>query len=258
MYLPNIPLWLLSIAIVLIVLISIEAGFRLGIVIHRRLKSEKESPVSVISSAILGLLAFMLTFTFGIVYSRFETRKELVREEANTIGRVWLRSDFMSEPDHSKTVSLLSGYLDLRLAAARSQNLDQLMKTTSAAGIVQDRLWILAVANARKDMNSDVAALYIESLNELIDLHSKRLAIGADDRLPVLIWMALYTLLLLGMVSIGYLAAITNSNRTLATFILALSFSIVFVLITALDRPLTGLFRVSQQPLTNMKILMSK
>ena len=32
---------------------------------------------------------------------------------------------------------------------------------------LQDRLWNMAVANARKDMNSDVAALYIDSLNEV-------------------------------------------------------------------------------------------
>jgi hypothetical protein len=258
MILPNIPLWALSLAIVFLVLVSIEAGYRLGILIHRRLKLEKESPVSVISSSILGLLSFLLAFTFGIVYERFEVRKELVRDEANMITKAWLRSDFMSEPDNSRTISLLKNYVDLLLVAARSKNVDQVMQINADARNVQLQLWNLAVVNARKDMNSDVAALYVESLNELIDLHSKRLSRGIEDRIPVLIWLGLYALLMLSMASIGYLTIITNSNRSASSIILALSFSIVFVLITALDRPLTGLFKVSQQPLINLKTMMSK
>lgn len=258
MILPNIPLWALSIVIVFLVLISIEGGNRLGVIIHRRFKEEKESLVSVISGSILGLLGFILAFTFGIVYGKFEIRKELVRDEANLIGKTWLRSDFMSEPDHSKTVNLLKEYIDLRLAIARAHDLDQIITATLASRKIQLQLWNLAVVNARKDMNSDVAALYVESLNELIDIHSKRFALGVEDRIPIWIWLALYILLFLGMISIGYLAAVTNSRRSVATIILALSFSIVFVVITSLDRPLTGVFRVSQQPLTNLKILMSK
>ena len=34
----------------------------------------------------------------------------------------------------------------------------------------------MAVVNARKDMNSDVAALYIEALNEVTNIHPDRTA----------------------------------------------------------------------------------
>ena len=67
------------------VVIAIEAGYRLGHAAHRRSEDEKESPVSAIPAAILGLLAFMLAFTFGIVSDRYDARKALVREEANAI-----------------------------------------------------------------------------------------------------------------------------------------------------------------------------
>src|SRR5687767_10911499 len=38
-------------------------------------------------------------------------------------------------------------------------------------GECQVRLWEMAVANARRDMNSDVAALYIDSLNKVNEMH---------------------------------------------------------------------------------------
>jgi hypothetical protein len=60
------------------------------------------------------------------------------------------------------------------------------------------------------------------------------------------------------MVSIGYLNAITSKNRTMTSVILAISFSIVFFIIMALDRPLSGMFTVSQQLLVNTKEMMGK
>jgi len=58
--------------------------------------------VSVVSSLILGLLAFILAFTFGMLSDRYDAQKSLVREEANQIGTVWLRTDFIPEPDRLK------------------------------------------------------------------------------------------------------------------------------------------------------------
>jgi len=43
-------------------------------------------------AAILGLLAFRLAFTFGVAASRFDTRRELVLDEANAIGTTFLRA----------------------------------------------------------------------------------------------------------------------------------------------------------------------
>ena len=45
---------------ILLVMISIEAGYRLGQAAHRRSKAEKESPASAIEGSVLALLAFIL------------------------------------------------------------------------------------------------------------------------------------------------------------------------------------------------------
>lgn len=101
-------------------------------------------------------------------------------------------------------------------------------------------------------MNSDVAALYIESLNEVIDIHALRVAIGIQARIPTVIWLVLFGITILGMLGIGFQAGITSANRSIVQPILAVSFALVITLIALLDRPNTGLITVSQQSLTDL------
>jgi putative Ca2+/H+ antiporter (TMEM165/GDT1 family) len=61
------PIWAVFAGTIVVVMVAIEAGYLLGQAMHRRSDEEKESPVSAIAGAILGLAAFMLAFTFGIV-----------------------------------------------------------------------------------------------------------------------------------------------------------------------------------------------
>lgn len=252
----KLPLWAVPILLLVVVLLAIELGYRLGRI--GTLSIDKESTVSAISGSILGLLGFILAFTFSIVYTRYETRKQLVREEANAIGITFQRSDFLTEPDQTKSKDLLREYIDLRLSAAQSTREQELERAISESERIQKELWNLAVINGRKDMNSDIGALYVESINELTQIHNNRLAAVVLDRIPSWIWISLFLLLMLGMVSIGYLNAITSKNRTMTAIILAISFSIVFFVILALDRPLSGLFSVSQQLLVNTKEMMKK
>ncbi|HTS44501.1 MAG TPA: hypothetical protein VMH01_08905 [Puia sp.] len=258
MVLDSIPEWAFLPGVILLVLAAIEAGYRLVKTQRFRIKPDSEALVSVVTGSVLGLLGFVLAFTFGIVYNRFEARKELVREEANAIQRVWLRSDFLTEPDRTTTVGLLKQYLDLRLQAAEANVLSEITHSTKESTRIQHELWDLAVTNVKKDRISGLNAPYIQSLNDLIDIHGRRLAVGVEDRIPIWIWVSLGTLLLLSMVTLGYFSGLKGTHRSYTTIILAISFSVMFLLISALDRPLTGLFKASQQPLINVKNLMSK
>ena len=106
-------------------------------------------------------------------------------------------------------------------------------------------------------MNSDVAALYLESLNEVNGIHASRVAVGIQARVPSEIWLALYCITILGMMSVGYRTGIAGSKRSLARPILALSFALVFTLIASLDRPDSGVIKVTQQPLIDLRDAMA-
>jgi hypothetical protein len=250
------PVGVLFAVTAIVVMMAIEAGFRLGHAVQRRSEGEKESSVSAISGSILGLLAFILAFTFGIVADRYDARKALVREEANAIRTTWLRSDFLVESDRALTEGLLRDYVETRLAAVRSRDLEQINQALVESRRIQRELWDIAVANSRRDLNSDIGALYLESLNEMYDLHALRVAVGIQTRTPNGIWLVLYALVVLGMAGVGYQTAIAGSRRSWATPILALSFAMVITLIAALDRPQAGYFMASQQPLVDLQSLM--
>jgi MFS family permease len=243
-------------ATIVLVMVAIEGGYRLGRAARRRSDEEKESPVSAIAATILALLAFIMAFTFGIASDRYDTRKTLVREEANAIRTAWSRSDFLPEPDRGAAVGLLREYVDLRLAAVQSSDLARVRAAVVESERIQRRLWEMAVVNARKDMNSDVAALYIESLNEVANLHASRVNLGLQVRIPAGIWLGLYALVVLAMLAVGYQTAIAGSRRTWIMLMLALSFSLVITLIAALDRPQSGYVPVSQEPLQDVRALM--
>jgi hypothetical protein len=254
MSLDAVPVWAILVATIVLVVLSIEAGRYLGEIAHRRSEQEKESTVSAFAGAVLGLLAFILAFTFSIATNRYDTRKALVRDEANAIGTAYLRTDFLPEADRARAKQLFKEYLDRRVDFALAGTFDpaQFEAMQPHTQRIQKELWDMAVTNARKDMDSDVAALYIESLNEVFDIHSLRVAVGGFSRIPLGIWSVLVGLTVLGMLGVGYQTGIAGSNRSVATVLLALAFAIVICVIATLDRP-GGYITVSQQPLVDLQ-----
>jgi hypothetical protein len=61
----DIPIWALYIVTVAFVLLSVEVGYRVGALRRHRAASEKDAPIGGLVAATLGLLAFLLAFTFG-------------------------------------------------------------------------------------------------------------------------------------------------------------------------------------------------
>ena len=258
MNLDSVPIWLFFFGTILLVMAFTEVGYALGKVAHRNSEDEKEAPASGVSGAVLGLAAFIMAFTFALVAERYDTRKELVRADANAIRTAYLRAAFVPDPDRTRSRQLLATYLDGRIAYAKADSNEpqQVGPLLAETDRIHRELWDIAVINAERDMNSDVAALYIESLNEVVDVHTTRLAVGVRTRIPIGIWVVLYSLTILGMISMGYHAGIAASGRSKATWIVAISFGMVISLIASLDRP-TGFIRVTQQPLVDLQAFMA-
>ena len=257
----SLPLTIIFVGTVLFVMVSIEAGYRFGHLVHKRSEDEKESPVSAIAGSILSLVAFMLAFTFSLVANRFDERKSLVREEANALRTAWTRSDFLPEPDRAEARRLMleyvGGMLDtMKEIEAGSKSLKHMEQVVASSKANQKRLWEMAVANARKDMNSDVAALYIEALNDMVSVQSNRIMVALRHRVPAPIWIVLYALTFCGMASVGYQTGIAGSRRSSSRPFLAISFSVVVTLIAALDRPDSPFLKVSQLPLIELRAQM--
>jgi len=235
--------------ILVVVLLSVECGYRLGKYRRNRHVQEKETPVGAMVGATLGLLAFILAFTFGLAAARFDTRRQVLLDEVNAIGTTYLRAGML--PDRRDGIqALLREYVDTRLEALRSGNI--------AAGVrqsenIQSQLWAHATAVGEKNPNSIVVGLFIQSLNDVIDLHAKRVQAGLRSRIPGAIWVGLFAVAALSLATMGYHAGMVGTRRSLAILAVAFTFSVVIELIADLDRPQEGILKVSQQALLDLQ-----
>lgn len=254
LWLDEVPFWGLYAATVVMLLISSEIGFQLGCFRYRFFrKKEEKSQAGAIMTAALSLLALILAFTFSMAAFRFADRKQLVVEEANAIGTAYLRTLLFSEPQSTLGGDLLRQYVDVRLEIAKTDNPRRLKQIIIRSEELHTQLWSQVVSLAKKHPDSILVGLYIQSLNEVIDLHAKRVAAGIRNRIPVSVWFTLYLVASLSMIVMGYHGGLTCVRSTITTIALVLIFSAVMLLIIDLDRPYQTLFTVSQEAMFDLQ-----
>jgi len=244
-----IPLWGFLVLTLALVLLFIEGGYRLGRSRLARAEHEKEAPVGAMVAAMLGLLAFMLAFTFGLAAQRFDTRREALLDEANAIGTTYLRAAML--PERGEEIrSRLREYVDVRLVAVQSGRVSEGIRQSET---LQNEIWADAVGLATQNPESIVVGLFVQSLNEMIDLHAKRVTAGVRNRIPGPIWFALFSVAALALGAMGYHAGLARTSRSLAIIAVGLTFTAVIGLIADLDRPAEGILSVSQQALIDVR-----
>jgi hypothetical protein len=244
------PFWVLFLVTIGGILLAVSIGLRLGKHKGAPRAGMPSTPIPEIVAAMFGLLVFMLGFTFSLAASRFETRRILVVDEANAIGTTWLRAGMLPEPNRAAVRKLLREYLEVRLNAVKPGG--DLGQGLARSAELQNQLWAEAEAVAAKNQGSIIVGLFISSLNDVIDLHSKRMTWGLRSRLPASIWETLCVLAICSLGMLGYYAGLADGQLRLAIFPLALVISTVLILIVDLDLPQSGSFRTSQQPLADL------
>ena len=243
------PLWALFIVILLVVLLSVECGYRLGKYRRSRHEQEKEAPLGTMVGATLGLLAFILAFTFGLAAARFDARRQALLDEANAIGTTYLRAGML--PERGEEVRrLLRDYVAARLEAIQ---LGKLAEGIRRSENVQQQVWTEAETVGQKNPNSIVVGLFVQSLNQMIDLHAARMQAGLRSRIPGAICLGLFAVASLSLATMGYHAGLSGTRRSLAIVAVAVTFAVVIELIADLDRPQEGVPRVSQQALLDVQ-----
>jgi hypothetical protein len=182
------PLWALFVVILLVVLLSVEFGYRLGKYRRSRREEEKEAPLGTMVGATLGLLAFILAFTFGLAAARFDSRRLVLLDEANAIGTTYLRAGML--PERGEQIrGFLRDYVAARLEGVQPGKLAEGIRRSED---IQEKVWTEAETVGQKNPNSIVVGLFVQSLNEMIDLHAKRLQAGVRSRIPAAIWLGLF------------------------------------------------------------------
>ncbi|MDH3948388.1 MAG: hypothetical protein OEU74_05450 [Gammaproteobacteria bacterium] len=230
---------------VVFVFLSILGGIRLGAIMKQ--PEEGEASIGSIVGASLGLLAFLLAFTFNMTANRFDQRKQLLMEDVNAIATVYRRAGMLPQPYAADARALLREYVDLRVRVV--QEPDMLIDMITRSEEIQYQLWIEMEKLIAQERLSIAHSLYIQSLNQMFDIYAKRVILGLQYRIPDAIWLGLYLITAMAMVTVGYQSSLSKRRRYPVYIVLAIAFSAVIVMIADLDRATGGSVTLSHQPL---------
>jgi hypothetical protein len=248
-----VPLWAAFLGTLTGMLLFAELGYRLGGRPREQRNKETEAPVGGMVAAQLGLLAFLLAITFSLAVQRFEERRQVLLDEANAVGTVYLRADMLAEAERLEVRRLLKEYVDLRLSVSQSGSVGSALERSDA---IHAGLWSHASAAAKADPRSVPVGLFVESLNDVIDLHATRVQASLRSRLPGAVWFVLLSVAGMSFFMIGYHNGLTTAARSWVVTVVAVAFASVFWLVLNLERPHEGILRLSQQPMIDLRASM--
>jgi hypothetical protein len=246
-----IPLWGVFIATLLLVLLAVEGGYHWARSTHRS-TVEQVAPVGAMVGALLGLFAFLLTFTFGMAATRYHDRQLALLQETNAIRATYMQAEMLAEPHRTAVRTVLRNYVQERLqwvGVAKAQ-----------AGLswheLLDQLWAQAAAvGAHNPGGVDV---FLNSVSAVINLRAERMILRERSHIPSAFWAALYVVAILALAAMGYHGGVAGTHRSPVALAVAIAFAVVILLIAALDRPGEGLVNVSQQAMIDLHDWMAR
>ncbi len=243
---------LLFVAVLVVLILTVEAGFRMGRrrrldgheIVREQLKEARDGSVL--------LLSLLLGFTLAMALTRYDERKHLMVQEANDIGTAALRAHLLPEPYSSRVGQLLTGYVDARLAYFRSgKPMRDMQAKLAETREFQNELWRITEAAARA-APTPMTAGYIESLNSAFDISENQIA-TLENRIPQSVWLMILVIAMLACLASGLVAR----RRVLFSILLTpLMAAVVMSLIADLDSPESGHIRVDTRSLERLSVSM--
>ena len=247
-------------ALIVLLAVVIAGSALLGLLLGRSRREHhhglRESS-GVIQGALLGFMGLVLAFGLSLALGRYQDRRAAVVDDANTIGTTYLRAQTLAEPMRDQSLSLLTAYTDeeLRLTDEMPGS-DAADATIARASALQRQLWALAGQAVTTEPTASAPRLYEESLNEMIDQQTVRVA-GLNNRVPTEVLL----LEVLGAAGAMFLVGLHVGllGRSLTPLLLASGLVTFLLFVTFdLDRPTRGFIEVPDAPLAALRASMDE
>lgn len=251
----QLPLYLVFGIATLAQVLFIEVGFRYGFSRREGPVKAQMAQVRAIMGASLGLLAFMLAFSFSMAQKHFEERTGAYMLEVSAIDSAFRGADLIQPNSRKEAREMLVNFARLRLEttkAARQADIGAVVEMIRASERIHDQLWSIAESSMENGAARDETGIFAQSVLAMINAHDARLQATLFNRISPIIWFTLFLMSLLSMIVMGYQAGLTGARSSLATWTLAITFSIVMALITDLDRPNMSLFQINQDLMSEL------
>jgi hypothetical protein len=236
----------------------IELGFRLGLRHRDDNDDAARTHITALQSALLGLLALLLGFTFAMAVSRFETRKTLVLEEANAIGKAFWRSQLIKTTRRDELAKQLKAYVASRVVFHLAASNEARVESAHAASTrIAQQIWQLASAIEAEDPRSSATTLFIQSVNDMIDVNEKR-RVALENHVPEPVHHLLFLVAVGALAFIAYGSGLNGRRRIVSTGIFATLIAMVLTFIVDIDQPGSGLIVVSQESMLRLKATLDR
>jgi hypothetical protein len=234
----------LALGLFLSMLLLLEVGRRIG-VRHLAREAEKASAgTGTVEGAVFGLLGLLIAFTFSGASARFDTRRQLIVEEANDIGTAYLRLDLLSTDAQTMLQEQFRQYVDARLDVYRKvPDMAAVKEALTKVAQMQADIWRQAVAACRAAPTPQATMLLLPALNAMIDITTTR-TMAAQMHPPTIIFVMLFGLALASALLAGYGMASATSRSWLHVLGFAAALAVAVYVIFDLEYPRFGMIRV--------------
>jgi hypothetical protein len=223
---------------------------RIGLFVRmRQLKEEIDvhQDLDIIVSATLTLVGLIIGFSFSMVISRYDQRKNYEEAEANAIGTEYLRADLLPSADRSNVRALLRNYLDQRILFYETRDDYALSQIDATTAQLQTELWS-AVRIPAGAQPTPMLALAVSGMNDVLNSHGYTQA-AWWNRIPSGAWFLMAAVAICSNVLIGYDCCRARAVRLL---VLPLVLCSAFYAIADIDSPRRGAIRVHAQNLISL------
>ncbi|MFL5739790.1 MAG: hypothetical protein ACJ75B_06205 [Flavisolibacter sp.] len=252
-FIVSLPSWIIFICTLLVGMGVVSLGVWFTRYRMKRLGKENVGSLGFILGALLSLLSFLLGLTYSITQSRYAERKHLVVEQAKIIETCYLRTSLLPDSQKLESQRILSNYVDLLVGA---NSLAGIEKKISQLDTLHLHLWYQASSLTLTHMDPELRALYVGSVNDVLNIFGERKTVAFVFRIPAAIWIVLVLLYISSMFILGSEIDPHKIRYTFHVPILAACFALVITLIGDMDSTTkTSNFIVTQQPLMDVQNL---
>ena len=248
-FLLHVPFWPFAAVFVAVMLLSLEAGYRLGRRKRKALKNEDQVGSNVAITSIFATVGLILAFTYAYTVSRDDMRNQLVLQEANAVSTAFLRAGLVQDPRSTELKMALLEY-----ARSRVITLDDISSRTATMEFIrrgkqlQAKLWPITEHIVQSNPPDSLDALLVAAINEVQDTYTARISAGMD-RLPLVILLMILLISAAALAVAGFSSGLYGRFSRWRMTALALVIALVIFIILDFDYPNQGFIRVSQQPL---------
>jgi hypothetical protein len=221
------------------ILLSIEAGHRLGLRRNRNI----EGTSSTLAASVFGLMALLVAFTFYGAASRFDIRRNLIVEEADYIGTAYLRLDLLPLEAQHELREDFRKYLTSRVATFHKvPDLEAVKAELARSEVLQQEIWKKAVAGTRTS-NPATQQLVLSAINQMIDItNAATVALTTHPPTPVFAMLGLSVIV--SSLLAGYAMSTSRARDWVSIIAFASLLSTTVYVIIDYEFPRIGIIRI--------------